>query len=315
MLSVKDKFQYNAAIGRGTLPVAAVITVLFWVLSFLSQREWINIISLAAAGLNAYLLLELNTRFTLIRTRTTLPAVFFLLFYAVMPFLHVSSPASLLPVLFILMMGSLFRSYESMYASATIFRAFFCLGIASLVLPCVVWVGPLLYLHMVNLRSLNVRTFFAGIIGILLPYWFLCGYYILMGCLPEFYAPPSWAACRIVPDYSALPLSLRVSWMVVVFLFIVYAVFYLRLAQKDKVQTRILLHIFIWMGVWINLVMLVYPVYVDSLLPVLLLFCSMLGGHLFSLNFNRFARAFFFVTLILWVLLCLFNLWMNSFSF
>ena len=86
MLSARNRFQYHIATGRGTLPVAVVLTLLIWAAT--SVHDWLNIGSLLAFGFASYLLLETETQFALIRTRTTLPAASFLLFYAATVFLH-----------------------------------------------------------------------------------------------------------------------------------------------------------------------------------------------------------------------------------
>ena len=102
MFSSRNRFQYQVATGRLTLPVAAILTLIVWTLS--SVHDWLSISSLLAYGLTSYLLIETETKFVLIRTRTTLPAVLFLLLYAAMPFLHETSLTCILPVLFILML-------------------------------------------------------------------------------------------------------------------------------------------------------------------------------------------------------------------
>ena len=48
-------------------------------------------------------------------------------------------------------------------------------------------ITPLLYIHMINLRSLEGKTFFAGIIGFTLPYWLLLGYDLYTDQAEEFY--------------------------------------------------------------------------------------------------------------------------------
>ena len=85
------------------------------------------------------------------------------------------------------MLYSLFQSYESPHASTAIFHAFLWMGLSSLILPCIAWITPLLYIHMINLRSLEGKTFFAGIIGFTLPYWLLLGYDLYTDQTEEFY--------------------------------------------------------------------------------------------------------------------------------
>ena len=176
MLSARNRFQYQVATGRLTLPVAVILTLAAW--AFSSVHDWLNIGSLLAFGVAAYLLLETETKFALIRTRTTLPAASFLLLYAAMVFLHEASMSCVLPALFILMLLNLFKSYESTHAPGYLFQSFLFFGLGSLLLPPLAWITPLLYIHTISLRALNARSFFAGIMGFTLPYWFLFAYFV-----------------------------------------------------------------------------------------------------------------------------------------
>lgn len=313
MLSARNRFQYQIATGRMTLPVAVILTAIVWALS--SVHDWLNAGSLLAFGFASYLLLETETKFVLIRTRTTLPAALFLLFYAAIPLLHEATPECVLPALFMLMLLFLFQSYESYYASGVLFQAFFCLGLSSLILPPLVWITPLLYIHTISLRSLNARSFFAGIMGVTLPYWLLFGYFVWTDNLAGIY-PYLHRLFRFQPiDYSMLTLTHYVSWGIILLFTIIYSVFYLLSAFKDKVQTRILLRIFIWMGIWLNLLLALQPQYFNAWLSLTLIPASMMSAHYFALTFNRVSRILFNATLILWFLFCLFNLWMHFFNF
>ena len=69
-----DKFQTDMAKGRFTFPVAILICLL---LRIITGNEWQDVINLLVCALTAYLLIEINTAFTLIRTRSTLHVSFY----------------------------------------------------------------------------------------------------------------------------------------------------------------------------------------------------------------------------------------------
>lgn len=174
----RNKFQYELATGRITLPVAVVFCLLLFGITYQEQTDFI---SLAIYGLITYLLIELNTTFSLIRTRTTFHAALFLFFFGGLPFLHTYSHEQWIPLLFVISFGYLFRSYESPYASTPIFHAFLCLGISSFLLPQTLYFIPLIYFYMVGLRAFTLRTFFAGLTGIFTPYWIMLCYHLYTG--------------------------------------------------------------------------------------------------------------------------------------
>lgn len=314
MLQPRNRFQYEVATGQITLPSVIVLTLILFALSA-SSYTWGNFGSLLIFGIATYMLRETDTQFALIRTRTTLPASLFLLLFAAAPFLHTWNTAQLLLPLFIGMLFSLFLSYESPHASTPIFHAFFFLGLGSLLVPCIAWLMPLLYIHMISLRSLEGKTFFAGIIGFTLPYWFLLGYCLYTDQVNLFYSTLSLLTDFQAIDYATVPLERYIFWGVTAVLGIVYSIPYLRSDYKDKVQTRILLHILLGMGVWVNLLIALQPCRIDALLPLAFIPTVFMGGHLFSLTFNRFTRILFIATLIVWLLLCSFNLWIHFFNF
>lgn len=175
----RNRFQYETATGRGTLPAVFFISLILWLIP--SIGDWEQLGSFLCASACAYLLQETDTRFALIRTRTTLPSALFLLGYASFTFLHGWSASCLLPVCFIGILYSLFHSYESPYASTTIFHAFLWLGIAGLIVPTFCWLAPFMYIYMINLRSFSARSFFAGIIGLSS----LCGSCSATSCTSE----------------------------------------------------------------------------------------------------------------------------------
>lgn len=313
MLSSRNKLQYQIATGRGTLPVAVILTLLIWAAT--SAHDWLNIGSLLAFGFASYLLLETETKFALIRTRTTLPAASFLLLYAATASLHEASVDCILPALFILMLLNLFRSYESYYAPGYLFQSFLFLGLGSLLLPPLAWITPLLYIHTISLRSLNARSFFAGIMGFTLPYWLLFGYFVWTDNLTGIY-PYLTHLIQFQPiDYSLLTLTHYLSWGITLLFSIVFSLLYFQSAYKDKVQTRILLRIFTWMGLWLHILIALQPCYFNELFSLTLIPAAMMMAHYFALTFNRLSRILFNATLLLWTFYCLFNLWTHFFNF
>ena len=80
-----DKFQTDMAKGRFTFPVAILICLL---LRIITGNEWQDVINLLVCALTAYLLIEINTAFTLIRTRSTLHVSFYIFLSTTCLFLH-----------------------------------------------------------------------------------------------------------------------------------------------------------------------------------------------------------------------------------
>ena len=108
--------------GRFTFPVAILICLL---LRIITGNEWQDVINLLVCALTAYLLIEINTAFTLIRTRSTLHVSFYVFLSTVCLFLHSFQYAVFAPLTFLIAISQLFSSYESPYPAGSIFHAFF----------------------------------------------------------------------------------------------------------------------------------------------------------------------------------------------
>ena len=149
--------------GRFTFPVAILICLL---LRIITGNEWQDVINLLVCALTAYLLIEINTAFTLIRTRSTLHVSFYVFLSTACLFLHSFQYAVFAPLTFLIAISQLFSSYESPYPAGSIFHAFFFIGLGSLLFPQLLYFVPLFYLGMISFRSLSLKSFFAGLTGL-----------------------------------------------------------------------------------------------------------------------------------------------------
>lgn len=311
MISTRDTLQYQIATGRLTLPVAILLSLLT---GGILCQNWSHVLSLGIGMLITGLMIEMNTTFALIRTRSTLPPALFLITFFLCPFLYSYSAESWFPLLFAGMLSSLFRSYESRYNSSSIFHAFLLIGIGSWVLPSCLFFIPFLYLHMIGLRSLSPRTFFAGIVGLSLPYWFMLCYGTYNG-EPDFILTPfrqlgqDW-----IPDYSTLTLSQCISWGVFFLLAVISSTQNFQVSRQDKVQTRIMIQSLRFTGIEVMLLMLWQPQHFNALFPILIMIGAIMHGHLFALLFNRFTRYYFLCMLLLTLFAGIFNIWMHFFN-
>ena len=308
----RNRFQYELATGRATLPVTIIICLIMYGITY---QEKTDLLSLAIHGAIVYCLIELNTTFSLIRTRTTLHAAIFLFFLSGLPFLHAYSHEQWIPLLFTVSFSYLFRSYESVYAPVPIFHSFLCLGISSFLLPQVLYFIPLIYFYMIGLRAFTLRTFFAGLIGLLLPYWIALAYHLYAGNMEETWLPFKALTCFSPIDYSILSLSQLISGGIAILFIAICSIECILHSYQDKVQTRIMLRVLIIIGIGTLACILLLPSHFNTYFLMTLIVGSVMGGHLLALTFNRFTRIFLWVSLGIWTCVCIMNLWMHLFNF
>ena len=79
----RNKFQYRIATGRITLPAAILLAV---IVCLINTKQLTDGITLGVCAVMAYMLIEMNTAFALIRTRTAFPPAMFMLFFRSLSF-------------------------------------------------------------------------------------------------------------------------------------------------------------------------------------------------------------------------------------
>lgn len=306
-----NKFQTDIASGRFTLPGVILLCLLLWLVT---STQWQEAISLLACAATAYLLIEINTTFTLIRTRTTLHVCFYVFLTTVCIFLHPLQQNTFAPLFFLIALFQLFHSYESPQAAGNIFHSFFFIGLGSLLLPQLLYFIPLFYLGMISFRSLSLKSFFAGIMGLTVPYWFFFGYTFYCDKMTLLYRPLQ-EVIRFQPiSYHNLGLEQLVSGGAVTLISLICSIHYFNISYLDKVRTRIFLSFLVAVEAWIYLLGILQPQHFNVLLQIQIIAGSILAGHLFTLTRNRFTGIFFIVTFVILIALTIFNLWMQFFN-
>ena len=322
-------FQHQIATGRSTFPVAVLISLALWIFPFENKTE---LLSLLAGGLTTYLLIEMNTSFALIRTRTELPSALFLCLYSSLLFLHPYQHTCWIQLLFMGTLLGLFSSYESKNAPIHIFHAFLCLGISTLLVNNLVWTIPFLFCSMAILRSVNPRIFFAALLGLIIPYWMLLGYELAMNFSREQVIEGfgitslihnyfndvipigfSWEGFK--DEYMNIGLVKGVSYGITLFISLVGSALSIRNSYSDKVRTRCFIGALVPLEIGIVLLTLLKPSLIDAFLPIQAIFATLTCSYVFALVFTRFVCYFLVTVLGLIGGIMLLNLWTLYFNF
>jgi len=280
-----------------TLPVTFVLAAAGWLWS--GMRDGGLWAGLLATGLTTYLIMEWNNRNALLRIRSRLASCTFLFLTAACPFLHRWTPEMVTTACFAGAFILLFASYQKARAEGEIFHAFLFIGIGSLFFPPVVATVPLLYFSMaLQMRSLTLRTFLAGLTGLLLPYWGYAGWAVWNNKLDET-AAHLLLTCRIgPPDYSTVGLNETVTLGYVAALTLLAILHYLRTAFNDKIRTRMCFYALILQVLLLLGMMAAFPQWDIPLLRLLLIAAAPLIAHYLALARGRFMNAWFIFVLL-----------------
>lgn len=303
---MRNSFQHQIATGIMTLPVAIIISLVIWITAYNNLLELVPFI---IGGITAYLLIELNTFFALIRSRSSLPSALFVILYSSSLFLHEYGKGECWILL--LFLGSfycLLRGHELKNTPGYTFHAFLGLGIASMIVPDLIYCIPLLFITMIQMRMLNLRTFFAGILGYCIPFWILTGYDLYKGneiqVLTWFNGITQWS----LQDYLNIPLPQSVTVIFVLLLSAISGINSMLLSLNDKVRTRIFIRVINITGIYITSLLVIKPMMINSLLPILMALASILFGYTMILKSNKFTNIFMIITVIFIAALAAFNM-------
>lgn len=302
-----SRFQINVATGRMTLPVTILVGLLLW---FVNLDSWQDLGTLVATMFSGYLMIESNTAFSLIRTRTTLQVVGYWLIVSGLLFLHPFQWSCWVPVAFLLAVFYFFRSYESSHTSANLFNVSFFITAGSLLFPKLIYFLPLFLLSSIGLRSLNIKSFFGFLLGWMAPYWFLFGYAFLYNRMELFETLLKEILIFHPINYATVPNHIIITWLAICLLLLVCSIHFGKVSYQDKTRTRVYLTFLAVAGWWTVLLIALQPQTMYPLMFIQLICTSFLAAHLFTLTRNRFSGIGFIVTIISIIALICYNLWM-----
>lgn len=294
-----------------TLLGATLIAIFAWMAKGnVALPEWLGFL---ATAITAYVFVEFNNSNALIRIRSRMISSVYLVLMAALTGLHSYSANALLPLCVLLAYFLLFKTYQNSHPESFVFHAFLFIGLSSLIFPQILLFTPFYLIAMVvHLRSLNLRSLAAAIMGIVLPF-------ALIEAYKFYFAQPLYTPGFIKvltsfspPDYSRLSEHQMVSAGVVVFLAISAMLHFRYTKFNDKIRTRMFLYVLTVQEFLIMAFLVAQPQHFDPLFRLLVMNSSPLIAHHLALTQGRWGTCFFYFALILILVLVIYNLWVQS---
>lgn len=286
------------ATGTFTLPIVALLTLIVWAVPHLNEIEiWAG---LAVTGLTAYSLMELNNRYALLRVRSRMVSTTYLVLMVACSMLHHFSMALIPMLCFVLSYFMLFASYQDTHSQGYIFHAFLFAGVGSIFFPPMLILALLYYFSMlVQLRNFTWRTFMAGVLGMLLPYWLYTAYAIWSNHLDTafLYLLP-WISYH-VPDYSSIALSQWVTVGTLGLLSLFALVHFFHTAYNDKIRTRMFFYVIVTQEIMLSAGLLLLPQFYEVQLALFIANSAPLLAHYYTLAKGKFVDIWFYLSLLM----------------
>ncbi len=212
---------------------------------------------------------------------------------------------------FIATYSILLRCYQDNKTQGMMFYAFFFVGLASTQFIQILFFVPILWIIIATkLVAFSFRGLLASILGIIVPYWFLAGYYWLTGDIRAL-LDKILGIAEFEPlfQYEGIDLQLIVTFAFIVILSFVGIIHFLNNSYKDKIRTRINYEIFIIMILVTLAFIVLQPQFVDYLLSLMIIPTSVLIAHYITLTNTKITNISFIVIALLTLAITIVNLW------
>jgi hypothetical protein len=251
----------------------------------------------------AFALVQLNTKHILIKYRSYLPALFFILLSSSFLPLQRINPAVFATVLLILAIDSLFSSYENKRPINNFFMAGFYISVASLFYFPAIFYIFLVIISLIIFNLFRVKEWLSALFGFLTPWFFaLFYYYFFQNNIQEL---PSIIFNSLVQvetsiSYGALFITL---YSFIGFLFIISLIYLIRNMLSQKISIRKFYLIFLWFAGITAVITFIYPFASIEIIYLASVPGSFMLANYFTFAKNRFWSETLFLCLAFIVLL------------
>lgn len=257
----------------------------------------------------AFLLHRANYILVLIREKTLLPFLFYVLFISTNPdFLPLKS-TSVGVFCLILAIYQLFTSYHDPQAKSNAYNAALLIGIGSLLWIHILWFIPLFWVGMYNFRTLNLRTFLASLLGVGTVYWFLLGWCIWFADFTPFTIPFATLFRLNLLMPAGIGLVDWIGILLMASLTTVSAINIITHEYEDTLRTRQFLSFLILMAICTFAMYFLYEQASEEFLETACIPASILIAHFFTVMRGRIVFWTFYSSIVIFIVLLILRLW------
>ncbi len=305
---MRKRLQNRMAESRFAFPIMIAYGLAIWFAE--GTKNGIGWAELTLFLLSTGMMIALNNRNSLIRIYSRMVSCSFIAMTTSATFLFHNLEANIVGTCFILFYLLLLRSYQDKRAPGIVFYAFVCIGIASLVFVQVLYFVPFLWILMAtNMMAISKKMFCASLLGLLIPYWFIGGYWLWTGELDYFIQHfAKLTEFGSLFEYSSLGISRTATIGTVALLAIIGTIHFLRTSYLDKIRTRMIYEMFITVNSLTAIFIILQPQHIDKLLPIAIINTSCLIAHYVALTKTKITNITFIAICIGMITLTVFNL-------
>lgn len=257
-----------------------------------------SIITILITLVNAFLLAQLNSQYTLIRTRTFLPILTFMILMSAWNETHLLSLSHFALTLLIIALFFLLHIQKDNKSVEQAFMGSFAIGIASILINPLLFLIPFFWIAIVLFQSFSLRTFLASTFGILCPWILYIASYL-------YFHPNNSLEGVIQTDYSIGMDFISIPLPTIIYIAALAAVFLITIAgmyansHGDAIQTRIRINALVILLFALIVLTFIFAQQAALFLPLVAFIYALLVSHTFSLKENTFFSTLFIIFCIL----------------
>lgn len=305
---MRKRLQNRVAESRFAFPIASLYALAIWMFAgAVADRLYVQ---LALFALSTLMMVYLNNSNALIRIYSRMVSCSFIVMTCAVAFVFSSVESAVVQTGFVMFYLSLLRCYQDKRAPGIAYYSFLCIGVISLFFVHVLYFVPFLWILMgSNLMSMNIKMFFASVLGLITPYWFAAGYFFYIG-QPEWMLEHFSQLAEFQPLLCVETVDIHriITFAVFLLMAIIGIVHFMRNSYLDKIRTRMMFEIFISVDLLVIAFMILQPQHFDMLLPMMIVNTSCLYAHFVSLTKTRLTNMAFIVIGIVLLSLTVYNL-------
>jgi hypothetical protein len=276
---------------------------------FFTDKDFTYYAGFALLLLAAAILQRFNFRFVIVREKTVLPFLFFLLLNSVNPDFFPIRPVSVAIFLIIFAMFELFGSYQDQTAVGRMFNMMFFLCVGCLFWPYMLWFIPVFWIGMYQFRILDIRTFSATLLGLFTFFLFLAGWSLWKHDMSVFI---NLAQC--LKDFRIVFVNeIRLTeWLKPLCFFILMIVLLFRISSQEtekSIRTRHFLSFLFMFGFYAFMLSLFYVHTFVDFECVFYLSASLLASYSFSEKYGIASFILYYLMIAMLIVFLLIRLW------
>lgn len=307
-------------------PLIGLLIVLYlgsWVLNYIYIRDfqeypavsirifqpnylWMIVGIMLITALNILLITQINSKFSIIRIKTFLPAFTYALLITAWKESHFLIYTHLALTAFLISLMLFWGMYKNKKAATPAYWGSLIISLTGLVNPIYLFLLPISWFGFVFLKCNSTRIFLAALMGVVTPWIFYLSFQYFMGYEMLIFQT---LIAELQPNFLLAEASLyeQIYISAIVFILIIGLIGIYNNLLNDSIQTRQNINFLLLFLIILILLIFIFSRQTHALMPMIAFCIAMLLAHPFSLNKIKFYPLLFIIFCIVNVVYMLIN--------